>query len=141
MFDPSSFANPTPLAHADTSRDVLPKGSTSQTVQDFILRLYKDIFNCTSQYCCSRRSRSNNCWEYGIDEFRTAIRNAVLNLNRPLSLAAEKAESCSHVTSPESRIGVVCKTKSVRTNSWTTFAAAFTLSSQTMAAATLDAAS
>ncbi|GFX77106.1 transposable element Tcb1 transposase [Trichonephila clavipes] len=26
MFDPSSFANPTPLAHADTSRDVLPRG-------------------------------------------------------------------------------------------------------------------
>ncbi|GFV23083.1 hypothetical protein TNCV_5101781 [Trichonephila clavipes] len=24
--DPSSFANPTPLAHADTSRDVLPRG-------------------------------------------------------------------------------------------------------------------
>ncbi|GFV37673.1 hypothetical protein TNCV_2707881 [Trichonephila clavipes] len=31
MFDPSSFANPTPLAHADTSRDVLPRGGTSQT--------------------------------------------------------------------------------------------------------------
>ncbi|GFX44892.1 uncharacterized protein TNCV_3429411 [Trichonephila clavipes] len=30
MFDPSSFANPTPLAHADTSRDVLPRGSISQ---------------------------------------------------------------------------------------------------------------
>ncbi|GFW36753.1 uncharacterized protein TNCV_1220821 [Trichonephila clavipes] len=30
MFDPSSFANPTPLAHADTSRDVLPRGRTSQ---------------------------------------------------------------------------------------------------------------
>ncbi|GFS56526.1 integrase catalytic domain-containing protein [Trichonephila clavipes] len=29
MFDPSSFANPTPLAHADTSRDVLPRGGTS----------------------------------------------------------------------------------------------------------------
>ncbi|GFW73499.1 uncharacterized protein TNCV_2801631 [Trichonephila clavipes] len=29
MFDPSSFANPTPLAHADTSRDALPKGGTS----------------------------------------------------------------------------------------------------------------
>ncbi|GFW01116.1 hypothetical protein TNCV_1763541 [Trichonephila clavipes] len=28
MFDPSSFANPTPLAHADTSRVVLPKGVT-----------------------------------------------------------------------------------------------------------------
>ncbi|GFW01112.1 uncharacterized protein TNCV_1763501 [Trichonephila clavipes] len=30
MFDPSSFANPTPLAHADTSRVVLPRGGTSQ---------------------------------------------------------------------------------------------------------------
>ncbi|GFW01139.1 uncharacterized protein TNCV_1763771 [Trichonephila clavipes] len=30
MFDPSSFTNPTPLAHADTSRDVLPWGGTSQ---------------------------------------------------------------------------------------------------------------
>ncbi|GFX36475.1 uncharacterized protein TNCV_1254481 [Trichonephila clavipes] len=30
MFDPSSFANPTPIAHADTSRDVLPRGGTSQ---------------------------------------------------------------------------------------------------------------
>ncbi|GFX82273.1 hypothetical protein TNCV_972851 [Trichonephila clavipes] len=25
-----SFANPTPLAHADTSKDVLPRGGTSQ---------------------------------------------------------------------------------------------------------------
>ncbi|GFW89982.1 hypothetical protein TNCV_3741681 [Trichonephila clavipes] len=31
MFDPSSFANPTPLAHADTSRDVLPRGGTSHS--------------------------------------------------------------------------------------------------------------
>ncbi|GFW36679.1 uncharacterized protein TNCV_1956791 [Trichonephila clavipes] len=30
MFDPSSFDNPTPLAHADFSRDVLPRGGTSQ---------------------------------------------------------------------------------------------------------------
>ncbi|GFV10948.1 transposable element Tcb2 transposase [Trichonephila clavipes] len=30
MFDPSSFANPTPLAHADTSKGVLPRGGTSQ---------------------------------------------------------------------------------------------------------------
>ncbi|GFU81871.1 hypothetical protein TNCV_2536801 [Trichonephila clavipes] len=30
MSDPSCFANPTPLAHADTSRDVLPRGGTSQ---------------------------------------------------------------------------------------------------------------
>ncbi|GFU51582.1 uncharacterized protein TNCV_82151 [Trichonephila clavipes] len=30
MFDSSSFVNPTPVAHADTSRDVLPRGGTSQ---------------------------------------------------------------------------------------------------------------
>ncbi|GFT20805.1 hypothetical protein TNCV_941561 [Trichonephila clavipes] len=29
MFDPSSLADPTPLAHADASRDVLPRGGTS----------------------------------------------------------------------------------------------------------------
>ncbi|GFS87934.1 uncharacterized protein TNCV_3426841 [Trichonephila clavipes] len=28
MFDPSSFVNPTPLAHSDASRDVLPRGGT-----------------------------------------------------------------------------------------------------------------
>ncbi|GFW30730.1 hypothetical protein TNCV_4088501 [Trichonephila clavipes] len=27
MFDSSSFVNPTPLAHADASRDVLPRGA------------------------------------------------------------------------------------------------------------------
>ncbi|GFV17073.1 hypothetical protein TNCV_1686641 [Trichonephila clavipes] len=26
MFDSSSYVNPTPLAHADTSRDVFPRG-------------------------------------------------------------------------------------------------------------------
>ncbi|GFU66771.1 hypothetical protein TNCV_1233041 [Trichonephila clavipes] len=26
MYDSSSYVNPTPLAHADTSRDVLPRG-------------------------------------------------------------------------------------------------------------------
>ncbi|GFX75438.1 uncharacterized protein TNCV_2547091 [Trichonephila clavipes] len=30
MFDSSSYVNPTPLAHADTSRDVLSRRSTSQ---------------------------------------------------------------------------------------------------------------
>ncbi|GFV49255.1 uncharacterized protein TNCV_237891 [Trichonephila clavipes] len=30
MFDPSSFVNPSPLAHADASRDVLPRGGTPQ---------------------------------------------------------------------------------------------------------------
>ncbi|GFW89962.1 hypothetical protein TNCV_3741481 [Trichonephila clavipes] len=55
-----------------------------------------------------------------------------------------------HFTSPESRIAVVCKTTSVCTNSSQdnvctnssmTFAAEWTLSLETMAAATLDAAS
>ncbi|GFW22217.1 putative DD41D transposase [Trichonephila clavipes] len=42
MFDPSSFANPTPLAHADTSRDVLQRGGTSQINYrtDFSLELW-----------------------------------------------------------------------------------------------------
>ncbi|GFV71912.1 uncharacterized protein TNCV_2458471 [Trichonephila clavipes] len=30
MFDSSSYDNPTPLAHADASRDVFPRGGTSQ---------------------------------------------------------------------------------------------------------------
>ncbi|GFU92542.1 hypothetical protein TNCV_4794711 [Trichonephila clavipes] len=33
--DGTSFADPTPLAHADASRDVLPRGGTSQMVQAF----------------------------------------------------------------------------------------------------------
>ncbi|GFT84887.1 hypothetical protein TNCV_2507281 [Trichonephila clavipes] len=33
MFDPSSFANSTPLAHADISRDVLPRGGTSHVLR------------------------------------------------------------------------------------------------------------
>ncbi|GFW18878.1 mariner Mos1 transposase [Trichonephila clavipes] len=32
MIDSSSYVNPTPLAHADTSRDVIPRGVTSQGV-------------------------------------------------------------------------------------------------------------
>ncbi|GFS94256.1 uncharacterized protein TNCV_2013401 [Trichonephila clavipes] len=35
MFDSSSYVNPTPLAHADTSRDVLPRGDLSPC--DFFL--------------------------------------------------------------------------------------------------------
>ncbi|GFT85830.1 hypothetical protein TNCV_4027601 [Trichonephila clavipes] len=50
-------------------------------------------------------------------------------------------ESCSLVTSLESRIGVFCKTPSVYTNCSMTFAAAWTLSAETMDAVTLDAAS
>ncbi|GFW10889.1 hypothetical protein TNCV_4458641 [Trichonephila clavipes] len=36
MYDPSSFANPTPLAHADTSRDVLPRVGSSATLEEAV---------------------------------------------------------------------------------------------------------
>ncbi|GFT06379.1 hypothetical protein TNCV_1145641 [Trichonephila clavipes] len=49
--------------------------------------------------------------------------------------------SWRHATSTESRIGVICKTINICTNSWTTFATLGTLSSEIKAAATLDAAS
>ncbi|GFW48244.1 hypothetical protein TNCV_1108071 [Trichonephila clavipes] len=35
MFDPSSFPDPTPLAHADTSRDVFPRGGAQ--CEEFIV--------------------------------------------------------------------------------------------------------
>ncbi|GFV67369.1 histone-lysine N-methyltransferase SETMAR [Trichonephila clavipes] len=35
MFDSRSYVNPTPLAHADASRDVLPRGGTSQADRSF----------------------------------------------------------------------------------------------------------
>ncbi|GFT20590.1 hypothetical protein TNCV_2184141 [Trichonephila clavipes] len=38
MFDPSSCANPTPLALADTSRDVLLRGGTSQGKWNVVMR-------------------------------------------------------------------------------------------------------
>ncbi|GFW94278.1 hypothetical protein TNCV_1432171 [Trichonephila clavipes] len=38
MFDPSSFANPTPLAHADASRDVLPRGGRAPVARWLCLR-------------------------------------------------------------------------------------------------------
>ncbi|GFX05031.1 hypothetical protein TNCV_3438961 [Trichonephila clavipes] len=72
------------------------------------------------------------------------IQNAVLNLNSPLSLAAEDR----HVTrkilmdrAAPSRMGDVCMTTSVCPNSSVTFAAAWTLILETMALVTLDAAS
>ncbi|GFV72666.1 hypothetical protein TNCV_411851 [Trichonephila clavipes] len=77
------------------------------------------------------------------------IRSAELDLNGPLSLAVDSQTcyshglngSCSHITSPESKISVVCKTTSICTNISETIAAAWILSSETMAAATLDTAS
>ncbi|GFT91124.1 hypothetical protein TNCV_20381 [Trichonephila clavipes] len=71
-----------------------------------------------------------------MDGFSMVIWNAVLDLNSPLSPAAERVGMlpgglnglCSPVKSPESRTRVFCKTTSVCTNSLTTFATAWTLS-------------
>ncbi|GFV21418.1 hypothetical protein TNCV_2371751 [Trichonephila clavipes] len=50
MFDPSSFANPTPLALADTSRDVLPRGGTSQRVRSFCRHIWTLSPNLEMEY-------------------------------------------------------------------------------------------
>ncbi|GFW81290.1 hypothetical protein TNCV_376381 [Trichonephila clavipes] len=48
MFDSSSYVNPTPLAHADTSRDVLLRGGTSQALNH---RQFKEfLFEMESEY-------------------------------------------------------------------------------------------
>ncbi|GFV35166.1 transposable element Tcb2 transposase [Trichonephila clavipes] len=42
MFDPSSFTNPTPLAHADISRDVLPRGGARvERNSSTVIRVWK----------------------------------------------------------------------------------------------------
>ncbi|GFV85609.1 hypothetical protein TNCV_3436121 [Trichonephila clavipes] len=65
-----------------------------------------------------------------MDEFRVVVWNAVLDFHGSISPAAEKIDtipygfnaSCSHVTSPESRIGVVWKKTGVCSNSSMMFA-------------------
>ncbi|GFU92839.1 transposable element Tc3 transposase [Trichonephila clavipes] len=44
MFDPSSFADPTPLANADASRDVLPRGGTSHCYDANVLKIVRNLF-------------------------------------------------------------------------------------------------
>ncbi|GFW46850.1 hypothetical protein TNCV_2982061 [Trichonephila clavipes] len=51
-----SFVNPTPLAHADTSRDVLPRRGTSQL---------DDIFN--------KEHRKLHCWTIAKDGSQIAM--------------------------------------------------------------------
>ncbi|GFX71291.1 hypothetical protein TNCV_3410611 [Trichonephila clavipes] len=50
MFNPSSFVNPTPLAHADTSRDVLPMGGTSITNSVSLARVFFLIISFRTQW-------------------------------------------------------------------------------------------
>ncbi|GFW32170.1 hypothetical protein TNCV_2601961 [Trichonephila clavipes] len=43
MFPSSSFVNPTPLAHADTPRDILPRWGISQNMWSYVILLEKNI--------------------------------------------------------------------------------------------------
>ncbi|GFW08991.1 hypothetical protein TNCV_3475371 [Trichonephila clavipes] len=62
MYDSSSFANPTPLARAGTSRDVLPRGGTSQTVNVEAVR------NILRNYSRAFGDRSRNFEPWSSDE-------------------------------------------------------------------------
>ncbi|GFY00836.1 hypothetical protein TNCV_2142281 [Trichonephila clavipes] len=44
MFDSRSYDNPTPLAHADASRDVLPRGGTSQAIKSESTSLSSNVW-------------------------------------------------------------------------------------------------
>ncbi|GFX63510.1 hypothetical protein TNCV_105171 [Trichonephila clavipes] len=106
-----------------------------------IHELHLNVVTCIAARVGRDPVTVSRIWNRWIQDGNTG-RTAVLDLSRPLSLAAENTNmllACSYITSPESRIGVVCKTTNVYTNSPMTFAAAGILSSETMAAATLDA--
>ncbi|GFU75571.1 uncharacterized protein TNCV_2862861 [Trichonephila clavipes] len=84
MFNTNSFANPTPLAHADTSRDVLPRGDTSQwrptrfNLSDPEMRNAKE-FNVWPEVCFSG---SEN-----VTEFLEGIDNQIKLLEIPSDLS------------------------------------------------------
>ncbi|GFT37622.1 uncharacterized protein TNCV_67021 [Trichonephila clavipes] len=66
MFDSSSFVNPMPLAHADTSRDVLPRGGTSQPqLRSFSTHDIPDatvrVIATSGRYATTNPSNSVNC--------------------------------------------------------------------------------
>ncbi|GFV75771.1 uncharacterized protein TNCV_1756991 [Trichonephila clavipes] len=89
MFDSSSYDNPTPLAHADTSRDVFPRGGTSQwhptrlepQVQDYVevrnpqtaIQLLEVLAKFEERYSCKATlgsRKSNNVEGRGRNERR-----------------------------------------------------------------------
>ncbi|GFW91137.1 uncharacterized protein TNCV_1760111 [Trichonephila clavipes] len=84
MFDPSSFVNSTPVAHADASRDVPPRGGTSQwSLTRF--NLYDPKM---------RNARGFNVWpevyfsgSENVTEFLEAIDNQIKLLEIPSDLS------------------------------------------------------
>ncbi|GFT61706.1 uncharacterized protein TNCV_4050601 [Trichonephila clavipes] len=107
MYDPSSFANPTPLAHSDTSRDVLPRGATSQW-RPTRFNLYDPEM---------RNARGFNVWpevyfsgSENVPEFLEGIANQIKVLEIPsdLSCAYLKGHQSPGLV-PNSRIDVSAK--------------------------------
>ncbi|GFX06518.1 uncharacterized protein TNCV_3017521 [Trichonephila clavipes] len=84
MFDSSSFANPTPLAHADTSRDVLPRGGTSQwrptrfNLYDLVMRDAREFNVCPEVYFSGSQY---------VTEFLKGIDNQIKLLEIPSDLS------------------------------------------------------
>ncbi|GFX75433.1 uncharacterized protein TNCV_2547041 [Trichonephila clavipes] len=64
MYDSSSYVNPTPLAHADTSRNVLPRGGTSQRGIENKEKFYEIPNNSACAYLkCHHRGRAEDWFE------------------------------------------------------------------------------
>ncbi|GFW79368.1 mariner Mos1 transposase [Trichonephila clavipes] len=65
MLDPSSFADPTPLAHADTSRDVLPRRDRIVTGDETWVMHVNCETKLQSMQWCHRSSpkRPRKCWD------------------------------------------------------------------------------
>ncbi|GFW10594.1 uncharacterized protein TNCV_893891 [Trichonephila clavipes] len=96
MFDSSSFINPTPLAHADSSRDVLLRGGTSQW-RSTKFNLYDPEM---------RNARGFNVWpevyvsgSENVTEFLEAIDNQIklLEISSDLSCAYLKGHLMGRV--------------------------------------------
>ncbi|GFX83447.1 retrovirus-related Pol polyprotein from transposon opus [Trichonephila clavipes] len=88
MFDPSSFANPTPLAHADTSRDVLPRGGISQW-RPTRFNLYDPVM---------RNERGFNVWpEQRQNQEPTDFVYDLLKLNKKLELGMSEKALVDHI--------------------------------------------
>ncbi|GFY11933.1 hypothetical protein TNCV_4974331 [Trichonephila clavipes] len=107
MFHPSSFANPTPLAHTNTSRDVLPKGGTHRlpetTVAKPHLLLGSDpprLALVISQFT-SRSITSHRC----LMGFRSNDFTCLRRMPNPARLLSSPCDLWSGIVVREYRVG------------------------------------
>ncbi|GFS60245.1 retrovirus-related Pol polyprotein from transposon 17.6 [Trichonephila clavipes] len=89
MFDPSSFADPTPLAHADASRDVLPRGASARAIADNFFDNY------ISRFGAPIKLSSDNAPQFISDIFeklsqRLGIRHVKTVVYRPQANRTER---------------------------------------------------